>query len=556
MRTVTLLFLLSGVTEGYTGSAVCGKCHRAITESYAKTAMARSFRSVQPDVRLPEFDGRVFLHAASRQKFTALFDGRVNVMSREQVTAGFEPFQLSADYVLGSGDHARSYLHRTAEGKLVEFPISWYARSGGYWEMSPGYDRPGHQGFSREIDYRCMFCHNGYPDAMGRDGGTVFPPVLPQGIDCERCHGPGEQHVQEPRRGSIVNPSRLPAERAMEVCLQCHLETTSGDLPGDRLRAGRDVFSFQPGQALGDYRVYFDHEPDAGFGEKFEIVSAPYRLRQSACFRAQPAKPGCTACHDVHRVATRAETAARTRDVCVSCHATPHRQDGECVACHMPTRETEDVPHAEVTDHKIGSARRAFKAVPRKDEIPYAGRAVVYYPPGGQAEKNPAAPVQPPASRNYTVRGQALLQAGDIQGAVAVLRAAVNERPEIADIRVNLAAALIAAGEYQAAKAQLEEAIRTGPSVETARSVWLRARDEGGSALAARSRYEASLKAQMLSAHSNLGVVLGLLGHREAAIAEFRLALQCDPTSAQANSNLRLALSAREKFDKGLPQKE
>lgn len=26
------------------------------------------------------------------------------------------------DYVVGSGDHARTYLHRTGEGKLIEFP--------------------------------------------------------------------------------------------------------------------------------------------------------------------------------------------------------------------------------------------------------------------------------------------------------------------------------------------------------------------------------------------------------------------------------------------------
>jgi Flp pilus assembly protein TadD len=48
---------------------------------------------------------------------------------------------------------------------------------------------------------------------------------------------------------------------------------------------------------------------------------------------------------------------------------------------------------------------------------------------------------------------------------------------------------------------------------------------------------------QMLSAHSNLGVVLGLLGKKEDAITEFRRAVECDPTSEAARANLRRALT-------------
>ena len=67
------------------------------------------------------------------------------------------------DFVMGSGNHARAYLHRTARNTLVELPLGWYAEKGGYWAMNPGYDRPDHEGFRRKITYDCMFCHNGYP---------------------------------------------------------------------------------------------------------------------------------------------------------------------------------------------------------------------------------------------------------------------------------------------------------------------------------------------------------------------------------------------------------
>jgi hypothetical protein len=63
-------------------------------------------------------------------------------------------------YWIGSGNHARSYLSRTAYGELLELPATRYAEAGGRWGMSPGYSRPDHAGFSRKINYACMYCHN------------------------------------------------------------------------------------------------------------------------------------------------------------------------------------------------------------------------------------------------------------------------------------------------------------------------------------------------------------------------------------------------------------
>ena len=95
--------------------------------------------------------------------------------------------------------------------------------------MNPGYDRPDHQGFGRVIGYRCMFCHNAYPEIPAGNDGPRSTPVytrIPEGIDCQRCHGDGDRHVALARRrgarleeirGAIVNPARLAPERQMEV---------------------------------------------------------------------------------------------------------------------------------------------------------------------------------------------------------------------------------------------------------------------------------------------------------------------------------------------------
>src|SRR5258708_8214108 len=105
------------------------------------------------------------------------------------------------------------------------FPRPWNAETGGSWGMSPAYDQPEHAGFSRRITYRCMFCHNAYPplgpEVDDSEDGSRYPAKLPQGIDCQRCHGPGSNHVDAARRGlpvqtirpEIVNPAPLSPDR-------------------------------------------------------------------------------------------------------------------------------------------------------------------------------------------------------------------------------------------------------------------------------------------------------------------------------------------------------
>ena len=40
-------------------------------------------------------------------------------------------------------------------------------------------------------------------------------------VGCERCHGPGSEHV-EPKPANIVNPARLDFVRPTDTCIQCH----------------------------------------------------------------------------------------------------------------------------------------------------------------------------------------------------------------------------------------------------------------------------------------------------------------------------------------------
>ena len=96
------------------------------------------------------------------------------------------------DYVMGSGNHVRTYLHRTDRGVLIELPLAWYSEDGGKWAMNPGHDRD-YALPPRAVAYECMFCHNAYPKIpAGHDqpgSEPLFEGLLPEGIGCERCHG-------------------------------------------------------------------------------------------------------------------------------------------------------------------------------------------------------------------------------------------------------------------------------------------------------------------------------------------------------------------------------
>src|SRR5262249_41410785 len=150
----------------------------------------------------------------------------------------------------------------------------------------------------------------------------------------------------ERMRDAIINSARLPFDRKMEVCMQCHLETTSLKLPASLLRYGRGVFSYRPGEPLGDYILHFDRAPgwvqqnsrqqavdpvgnrlltraelDQSEGEdRFEFTSAAYRLRKSACYMKSDGSLTCVSCHNPHEPSNTPPALRRYAEACQSCH--------------------------------------------------------------------------------------------------------------------------------------------------------------------------------------------------------------------------------------------
>jgi predicted CXXCH cytochrome family protein len=541
----------------YVDARSCAGCHAAIAKSYAKTAMARAFYKVTPAAMRAKAILGSYSHRASGRTYTNLERGGRFFQTRTE--NGNYLMEREIHYVMGSGEHARSFLHRTAQGRLVELPMGWYAEGGGALAMSPGYDRADPLDFRRKISTDCLFCHNGYP-AVTSDAPShepAFPEALPEGIDCQRCHGPGSAHIASGGKGGIVNPAKIGPDRAMEVCMQCHLETTSRPLPNSLLRVGRGAFSYRPGEPLEDFVLHFDHGKGAGREDKFEIVNSVYRLRQARCFLESGGKMGCTTCHNPHDVPRGAAARTWYAKACASCHAEmakTHAKGDDCAGCHMPKRRAEDVVHAVMTDHKI--VRRPPPGnllASRKEthEARFEGEVALYYPP--QAKN----------AEVYLAVAQ-VIQKSNLQAGIARLEAASGKPPEAV---LALGQAYEAAGKWKEAEAKYREASivpamkalgellqRQGRAAEAVAVLekagswyWLGLayRDLGRRADAVAALEKAIAEdGDYPAAYNSLGGVYFEMGDGRRAEAALREALRQQPDFAEAHSNLGQVLAA------------
>ena len=374
----------------YVGDAACAKCHSDQAESYHKHPMGRSLAPVVHGAASQRYDTKVHNpFETDGFRYQVVREGD-RVFHQESVadTKGHvvADQRVEMNFVIGSGTRAYSYLFQR-DGFLFQSPITWYSQKG-IWDLSPGY-RGRRAGFERGIVQECLFCHCNQADHVENTVNKYRQPIF-QGlaIGCERCHGPGELHVELRKRGeapvglddTIVNPAHLDVPAREAICQQCHLQGAVR-VP----RRGLDVFAFRPGLPLHLFWSVFVRPPE--FADHL-LVGQVEQMAASRCYRASPAsqKLGCISCHDPHALPAPDQRVAHYRNSCLQCHqeqsctlaADKRRQkvpDDSCITCHMPRLDTSDILHTAVTDHRIvrqpqAPARTLPTRVLRPGEVP------------------------------------------------------------------------------------------------------------------------------------------------------------------------------------------
>jgi predicted CXXCH cytochrome family protein len=586
------------VQSDYVDPGMCAGCHQEIARSYSATGMGRSFNKADATRFASEFNGAAIDNQPSGMHYAmVMHDGKLFERRSQIGFHGREAniLEKQVDYVIGSGNHAHTFLHRDAQGKLVELPVSWYAEGSGYWAMSPGYDRRDQEDSRRTIPAECMFCHNAYPEPLSifnqsTSSSPVFPKKLPTGIDCQRCHGPGRAHVNaaiagadgDEIRRAIVNPAKLDRNRQLEVCMQCHLETSSSHEPNEIRRYNRGVLSFRPGQDLGDYKIFFDPASNQR-DDRFEIAHGAYRLRMSACFRKS--QMTCLTCHDPHVSYRESESADRYIAVCRGCHeSVKHTADlgqtSNCIDCHMPKRRTDDAVHVVMTDHYI----QRFKPdrdllAPKPESNPTtegASEVALYYPSklpadaesdlylalakvkekgaGAQAiEDFKKAIVQysPKEPEFYFELAHSYFAAGDGAAAVHWYEDALHRRPVYPQAAKELAVSLLMENHQSNAEDVLKEAAAKSPGdtqliVDLGNLYLLSGRmDDAQRTLLSALQINPSLP----EAENLLGLIGIRRKHQQEAEKWLRSAIRDNPALAEAHNNLGNLLSGTSDYE-------
>src|SRR5262247_3712626 len=102
--------------SGYADPAACRPCHADIARSYESVAMARSFASPASADPIEDFTRKNRLtHEPSGFTYDMLRERGRFIQRRSERGPDGRPvrvFEREATFAIGSGRHARSYLHR------------------------------------------------------------------------------------------------------------------------------------------------------------------------------------------------------------------------------------------------------------------------------------------------------------------------------------------------------------------------------------------------------------------------------------------------------------
>jgi len=316
------------LAPGFAGSAACAGCHPEAAAEHRESNHARALRTTAELERstllpepawLPDPDLPVAYRIARRGP-------ALGVEAQAGAAGHWQPLS----WAFGSGAHGVTPVGEAGPGRFVEAPISFYRQAG--WDFTVGFvtqppagrrATPTGTPLESRAAFECFHCH-----ATGVRESAAGPVLagIERGIGCERCHGPGQPHVQAARAGrgaaEIETPGRGSARATVEFCATCHrLEPPPGVRPGDPV-----VVRF-----------------------------APVGFLQSRCFRQSGDRFSCLSCHSAHGNVSR--DPGFYRRVCAGCHGGPSgggrcpRPGGDCVGCHMPRAVAQR--NVVFTDHRI-----------------------------------------------------------------------------------------------------------------------------------------------------------------------------------------------------------
>src|SRR5277367_886836 len=196
---LALPFVVAGQpqsTQGaeFVGSTACKTCHPAIYARWSKTRMANVVQDprVHPEAIIPDLSKPDPLLTFTRDDIALTYGSKWKQRYFKRV--GDDYFVLPAQW---------DVAHKLWRPYFVKNGSDWWA---------PHYPPDNMQ---RPTGPLCDGCHSVNYDITTKT-------VTEWNVGCERCHGPGSEHVAHPTRGDILNPAQMDDVAANDTCIQCH----------------------------------------------------------------------------------------------------------------------------------------------------------------------------------------------------------------------------------------------------------------------------------------------------------------------------------------------
>ncbi len=594
---------------GYLGIEECASCHEKRVREFRLTNHANAIRIPDPKLMPPGFSpGSNRLSCQAGLDFEMKREGNdFFSMALLSGRAG-KPPQLETnkiDFVYGWG-RLDEVNFSWDQDRLLELPMAWLFPQE-TWGISSAFRVGDSQRFSREATANCLECHTTWFAYYPGSGNRYKPESFLLGVTCERCHGPGKDHVAHHKAhrdtlegAKIVAPADLSRDRQLDICAQCH---------SNAIRQMGPPFTYRPGQPLDQtFRPI-----QTKFTEDDHVANQLKGLKQSKCFQKDESLT-CTTCHNPHKSHEPGQPDSGAKS-CAKCHKPadcreqpkiPEGVRADCVGCHLPPRVWMNVnfhtnndrylPPIRRFDHRIAVHPESTKAVlfeyfqSKKDpkSIETAAdlktnlvdywtretqsrwknhrilaaigsiREVLRISPADiQAKKTLASLIASEDSFNekFSEANQKLGQ-NNSQQAVALFGELLRERPEFAMLEGKLGLGLAMAGKNQEAFSHLEKVGVLDPDEPYGHAMmgWL---DFLG------GRFEESVRhlkkadeiyPYMAKTNFHLGLALFSNGQFAQSVKALETSLEVDPLQADARQALSKALAALGKYKPSLLQ--
>ncbi len=178
----------------HVGSIACRTCHPQIYDRWKTTRRANVVRDpkVDPSAILPDLSKPDPLVTFTKDDIAFVYGSRWKQRYFKKI--GDDYFVLPAQWDI---------THQIWRPYFVKNGTDWWA---------PLYPP---DNFKRPTGPLCDGCHSVNYNIRTKT-------VTEWNVGCERCHGPGSEHVAHPSRSDIINPARLDFVQANDTCIQCH----------------------------------------------------------------------------------------------------------------------------------------------------------------------------------------------------------------------------------------------------------------------------------------------------------------------------------------------